>query len=96
MKKLISLILVLMMALSLCVGVMAYDRPVPNCSYADADGNGICDNCTIADCPQHHGRNYTDADNDGVCDSCPNTGCVPKLYGHHGHGGGHHGHKHCK
>lgn len=50
--------------------------------YVDADGNGICDNCTNGTiCPQDGtgmkkgansrtcGTNFVDADEDGICDN---------------------------
>ncbi len=38
------------------------------CRHADANGDGICDNCNTGwSCP------HADADGDGICDSCGNT-----------------------
>ena len=47
-------------------------------NFVDANGDGICDNCTAsADCPQDgtgrqlkgasQGKGYTDANGDGIC-----------------------------
>ena len=50
--------------------------------YADADGDGICDNClgNGANCP-----GYADADGNGVCDSYEGAAAGR---GHHGRGHG--------
>lgn len=60
--------------------------------YADADGDGVCDNCAgdRSACP-----GYADADGDGVCDNRGSGACAqsqgcPQGKGHgQGHGWGH-------
>ena len=56
------------------------------CHYADADGDGVCDNRGTGAC------HYVDADGDGVCDNYGQyTGTGYGQYAGTGHGGGHHG-----
>ena len=63
MKKLVSLGLAT--ALTLAMGVPAFAaEPVMGANYADADGNGVCDNIGTY-------QNFIDEDGDGICD---NTG----------------------
>ena len=68
------------------------------CRYVDANGDGICDNCSAA----HTGRSCTDANGDGICDNCGirHTGCGSCYVDANGDGicdnytgsqGGHHG-----
>lgn len=63
------------------------------CSFKDADGDGICDDCGVkmnaSKC-----KNFVDENNDGICDNhaehiCykANTSAVKSSHGHHG---GHH------
>ncbi|MCX4306972.1 MAG: hypothetical protein OSJ69_14345, partial [Acetatifactor sp.] len=40
-----------------------------NC-YADADRNGVCDNCGLAEHDGWCGNCYVDADGNDVCDNC--------------------------
>ena len=51
--------------------------------FADANGDGVCDNCAGAgaNCP-----GFADADGDGICDNYSNNSCPGQ--GRH-HGGGH-------
>lgn len=71
MKKLVTGVIVA--AVLLTVGVMNVvaatngRRGMGRCAagtYADADGDGICDNRGTAGCA------FTDADGDGICDTC--------------------------
>jgi len=52
-------------------------------NFVDADGDGICDNCTHS-AYQHKGvgqgngpacGNFVDADGDGICDNCEQAIC---------------------
>ncbi len=97
MKKLTSLLLILVLVLSLCtVGAMAAGRGSRN----DAENavNGACvkaDNCSnFVDsdndslCDNLGTRpNFVDVDNDGVCDRMAQNGC-PRQGGHHDYGHG--------
>ncbi len=62
-----------------------------DCSYVDADGDGVCDNFGAGNC-LHGNGGYVDSNGDGVCDNydpdvCPGDGTG---WGG-GYGGGHHG-----
>lgn len=82
------------------------ERAVAPCAnFADADNDGVCDNCDATAQGTHH-RGYVDADNDGVCDNyaagtCPGNGqgngcgnggaCGQGAGQGQARGGGHHG-----
>lgn len=59
-----------------------YCQPGACGTYADADGDGLCDTCagSGANCP-----GYVDADDNGVCD---NYESGAGRHGHHGAGNG--------
>lgn len=76
-----------------------------SCAYVDANGDGICDNCsTVAGGYWHEAHyyvdanndgicdHYVDANNDGICDNYANNTCpgYGAGYGHGRHHGGHH------
>ncbi len=69
----------------------ADDRGICGAAFADANGDGICDNCPNGGIrPQdgtgrRAGRNgagcgaaFADANGDGICDNCPNGGIRPQ------------------
>ena len=66
------------------------ERAVAPCAnFADADNDGVCDNCDATAQGTHH-RGYVDADNDGVCGNyaagtCPGNGQGCGAYGHGGY-----------
>ncbi len=67
---------------------LAATSPYATCAYVDADGDGVCDNCSGAH-SRYTGSAYVDADGDGVCDNW--------TYGRgHHSGGGHHGWGGCR
>ncbi len=41
-------------------------------NYVDVDGDGVCDNCSVAhgNCPGGNGGYFVDEDGDGICDNC--------------------------
>ncbi|RDB63905.1 hypothetical protein C1878_03710 [Gordonibacter sp. 28C] len=86
--------------------VPAAERAAAPCAnFADADNDGVCDNCDATAQGTHH-RGYVDADSDGVCDNyaagvCPGNGqgggcgnggaCGQGAGQGQARGGGHHG-----
>lgn len=44
------------------------------CSFADEDGDGICDNCENRRYYCGEDCSFTDDDGDGLCDTCGNSG----------------------
>lgn len=52
-----------------CDTAGSYARAGISRAYADADGDGICDNYG-----KGNGAGYVDADGDGVCDNCGGRG----------------------
>lgn len=64
MKKVFSIALATIIALSAVVGASAFAGSPNGRNYIDANNDGVCDNAK-KDCT----RNFVDADNDGVCDN---------------------------
>lgn len=53
-----------------CVGLCTNQ-----CTYEDADKDGVCDNIGSTGCGHGTGCAYEDADNDGICDHIGSAGC---------------------
>lgn len=87
-------------AFAACPGGLC-DNTGSRCVYADADGDGLCDNCGAYHRCAGTGScaNFADADGDGLCDNYGSGQSRSCGYGHghgHGHGSrgggcGHHG-----
>lgn len=45
-----------------------------DCTYVDADGDGICDNCDSKGYYCKKDCSYIDEDGDGICDNCDTKG----------------------
>ena len=63
MKRALTGILTVMLAVSLCAATAFAAGPRGGRYYVDADGDGICDNADSR-CA------YVDVDGDGICDNC--------------------------
>ena len=63
MKKVFSGVLAAAIVLSMCLATGFAAGPGCGRHFADADGDGVCDNAG-SQCA------YTDADGDGICDVC--------------------------
>ena len=73
MKKVFLGVLAIVAALSLGTTSALAAGPGAGCTYKDADGDGICDNCgtyhRYRTGSNGRGCNFVDADGDGVCDN---------------------------
>lgn len=68
MKKTFVSLAALTLALSLCAsGAMAAGMG-RGANFADANGDGVCDNYAAGGRGMGRGANFADADGDGVCD----------------------------
>lgn len=57
-----------------------------DCTYCDADGDGICDECGSYGYYCEKDCTFTDADEDGICDNCSTKGVCsykPKAKSRH-------------
>ena len=82
MKRTLFGVLSAAIVLSLCMSAAFAAGPGGGRCFADADGDGICDNAGS-------GCTYSDADGDGICDNyAPGQGAG---YGRGCHGGRGHG-----
>ena len=77
MKKIVT-ILTMVLVFSVCSTTVLAARPMHGRNFADADGDGVCDNygSNGNGCGKHSGcgKEYVDADGDGVCDNYGSNG----------------------